>query len=241
MKSILNFILKPFSIINKNEINENKNLRHVNSLWAAYPNRYTSVFIVMILLAQLSCISIFSTANMLSFPIALGIQVYITVFILHIYNLLKRASNEYSLPLNLTLKKNSFTGVKFNVLAVNYSLVESTKSTFNKSRVIAITLGNLTPRLLPKPLLPLVNLVELLGHFIRPVALGLRIGVNILVGHGILSALSIVSSYTISFPPMGLTILYTLITIIELIIPFIQAYIYTSLIAMFFLENGHHH
>ncbi len=107
---------------------------------------------------------------------------------------------------------------------------------------------------------PILTIVEFLGVFIKPVALIIRLFANMVAGHMIIACLilmififaELAPSAGLAFSPVS--ILFTVfIYAIELLVAFIQAYIFTNLTAVFiglsmegeqFREEGataHHH
>ncbi|NOY37812.1 MAG: F0F1 ATP synthase subunit A [Chlorobi bacterium] len=100
---------------------------------------------------------------------------------------------------------------------------------------------------LPIPLLPLI---EFMGLFIRPFVLMIRLFANIIAGHivalgffaliFIFGEMKAVAGYGVSV----LTIFFTVfLTLLEILVAFIQAYVFTLLSALYFgmaREEGHH-
>jgi len=98
---------------------------------------------------------------------------------------------------------------------------------------------NFTPPA-PWPMIPILFVLELLGAFIKPFALAIRLFANMLAGHMVLGALmglALVSrSYTIS----GVTILgAAILSLLELFVAFLQAYIFTFLTTLFVAAAVH--
>ena len=97
----------------------------------------------------------------------------------------------------------------------------------------------------PKPVLLILVPVEVLGIFTKPFALAIRLFANITAGHiVVLSLVSIVFIFE-SFAVGPLSILMTLfISCLELLVAFIQAYVFTLLSALFIgmaVEEHEHH
>lgn len=101
---------------------------------------------------------------------------------------------------------------------------------------------------LPVPLMPIV---EIMGVFIKPFVLMIRLFANICAGHiialGFYSLIfifgqrSLISGYGVSVVSVGFTIFMGLL---ELLVAFIQAYVFTLLSAIYFgmaLEQHHNH
>lgn len=93
---------------------------------------------------------------------------------------------------------------------------------------------NLVPHGLPIALLPIMILIELLGIFARPFALAIRLFANMTAGHVVI--ISLVSLIFILKTPFmaGVSVPFTLfIFVLEILVAFIQAYIFTMLAALF--------
>lgn len=98
--------------------------------------------------------------------------------------------------------------------------------------------------------IPLMPLIEFMGIFIKPIVLMIRLFANMLAGHMIVSvlvALIFLMSYVIS-PVAGagtsiLSIAFSVfMVVVDILVSFIQAYIFTLLSAMYFgmaTDDGH--
>ncbi|NOR73499.1 MAG: F0F1 ATP synthase subunit A [Mariprofundaceae bacterium] len=85
------------------------------------------------------------------------------------------------------------------------------------------------PRGVPKILLPLMIPIELISFLARPVTLALRLFANMTAGHtaiGVLAVLGLAAPWFIQWLPLGFTIVQIAL---EMIIAFIQAYIFMVL------------
>jgi len=85
------------------------------------------------------------------------------------------------------------------------------------------------PRGAPKIMLPLMIPIELLSFLARPVTLALRLFANMTAGHmalGVLAVLGLAAPWFIQWLPLGFTIVQIAL---EVIIAFIQAYIFVVL------------
>jgi len=95
-----------------------------------------------------------------------------------------------------------------------------------------------TPSGVPIPVLILVVPIELLGLFIKAFALTIRLFANMLAGHiVILSLLGLVVLIGVVALPAVLLVLF--INLLEILIAFLQAYIFTLLSAMFIGQTYH--
>jgi F-type H+-transporting ATPase subunit a len=90
------------------------------------------------------------------------------------------------------------------------------------------------PPKVPLWLLPIMIPIEILGIFTKPFALMIRLFANIIAGHiivlSLVSLIFIFKSIYISVPSMVMVIFMDLI---ELLVAFLQAYIFTLLSALF--------
>jgi F-type H+-transporting ATPase subunit a len=99
---------------------------------------------------------------------------------------------------------------------------------------------------LPVPLMPLI---ELVGVFVKPFALTIRLFANILAGHTALLAFVSIIFVTMavnSYIGSGMTVVSVLFTIfmnvLELLVAFIQAFVFTMLSSVFIgLSQPEHH
>jgi F-type H+-transporting ATPase subunit a len=100
---------------------------------------------------------------------------------------------------------------------------------------------------------PILALVEFLGIFIKPIALAIRLFANIFAGHVIvLSLISLIFVFGKAGQSVGgsvagaaIAVPFTLfISVIEVLVAFIQAYIFANLTSVFIglavAEHAHH-
>jgi F-type H+-transporting ATPase subunit a len=105
---------------------------------------------------------------------------------------------------------------------------------------------NMIPPGLPLWLLPIMIPVELLAMFTRPFALMIRLFANMLAGHMVIASLllliplmaSINFAFGIGMVPISL-VLALFIMMLEVLVAFIQAYIFTLLTSIFIGMNAH--
>jgi|SRR5688572_14420117 F-type H+-transporting ATPase subunit a len=108
---------------------------------------------------------------------------------------------------------------------------------------------NLVPHGLPLPVTIMLIPIEIMGMFVRPFALTMRLAANMTGGHiAILSILSFVFIFTQQFGPgagMGVglfsLVLASLISTLEVIVVLVQAYVFTLLTAVFIGMAIHAH
>jgi len=86
----------------------------------------------------------------------------------------------------------------------------------------------------PWPLRPIMYFLETIGAFIKPFALAIRLFANMLAGHTVLSALLGLAFLARSYAIGGVTILgCAALSLLELFVASLQAYIFTYLTTMF--------
>jgi F-type H+-transporting ATPase subunit a len=108
---------------------------------------------------------------------------------------------------------------------------------------------NLVPHGLAWPIYILLIPIEIMGMFVRPFALTMRLAANMTGGHiAILAILSFVFIFTQQFGPaagMGVgvfsLVLAVLISALEIIVVLVQAYVFTLLTAVFIGMAIHAH
>jgi F-type H+-transporting ATPase subunit a len=105
---------------------------------------------------------------------------------------------------------------------------------------------NMIPPGLPILLLPIMIPVELLSMFTRPFALMIRLFANMLAGHMVIASLLLLIplmagvnvAFGVGMVPISL-VLALFIMILEVLVAFIQAYIFTLLTSIFIGMNAH--
>nr|UMB50508.1 ATP synthase F0 subunit 6 [Euchilichthys sp. 'Kinganga'] len=101
-------------------------------------------------------------------------------------------------------------------------------------------LGHLLPEGTPTPLIPILIIIETISLFIRPLALGVRLTANLTAGHLLIQ---LISTATITLMPMMTTvaaltaILLVLLTLLEVAVAIIQAYVFVLLLSLYLQEN----
>nr|YP_009477487.1 ATP synthase F0 subunit 6 [Garrulax albogularis]AOX13014.1 ATP synthase F0 subunit 6 [Garrulax albogularis] len=104
----------------------------------------------------------------------------------------------------------------------------------------SISLGHLLPEGTPTPLIPALILIETTSLLIRPLALGVRLTANLTAGHLLIQ---LISTATVAlFTTMPLVSLLTflvlfLLTILEIAVAMIQAYVFVLLLTLYLQEN----
>lgn len=98
----------------------------------------------------------------------------------------------------------------------------------------------------PLPLYPLMLVIELIGHTIKPIILAVRLFVNMLAGHTVLfmvlSFIGMVGPTLMYFVVTPASVLgVVLLSMLELFVAFLQAYVFTFLTAIFIGAAVHPH
>nr|ADX31827.1 ATPase subunit 6 [Craterocephalus cuneiceps] len=101
-------------------------------------------------------------------------------------------------------------------------------------------LGHLLPEGTPTALIPILIVIETISLFIRPLALGVRLTANLTAGHLLIQLIS--TAAFILFPLMPMvalltTILLFLLTLLEVAVAMIQAYVFVLLLSLYLQEN----
>nr|AGA83710.1 ATP synthase subunit 6 [Cisticola chubbi adametzi]AGA83711.1 ATP synthase subunit 6 [Cisticola chubbi adametzi]AGA83712.1 ATP synthase subunit 6 [Cisticola chubbi adametzi]AGA83713.1 ATP synthase subunit 6 [Cisticola chubbi adametzi]AGA83737.1 ATP synthase subunit 6 [Cisticola discolor] len=102
------------------------------------------------------------------------------------------------------------------------------------------TMGHLLPEGTPTPLVPALILIETTSLLIRPIALGVRLTANLTAGHLLIQLISTATITLMSTMPMIslLTFLILfLLTILEVAVAMIQAYVFVLLLSLYLQEN----
>nr|ACM50342.1 ATP synthase subunit 6 [Netuma thalassina] len=103
-----------------------------------------------------------------------------------------------------------------------------------------VALGHLLPEGTPTLLIPVLIIIETISLFIRPLALGVRLTANLTAGHLLIQ---LISTATITLLPLMTTvamftaILLVLLTLLEIAVAFIQAYVFVLLLSLYLQEN----
>lgn len=101
-------------------------------------------------------------------------------------------------------------------------------------------LGHLLPEGTPILLVPLLIIIETISLFIRPLALGVRLTANLTAGHLLIqlvsSAVLALASLTASIAILTSVLLF-LLTLLEIAVAIIQAYVFVLLLSLYLQEN----
>nr|YP_009166345.1 ATP synthase F0 subunit 6 [Hemigrammus bleheri]QIA91279.1 ATP synthase F0 subunit 6 [Hemigrammus bleheri]BAS25617.1 ATPase subunit 6 [Hemigrammus bleheri] len=101
-------------------------------------------------------------------------------------------------------------------------------------------LGHLLPEGTPIPLIPALITIETVSLFIRPLALGVRLTANLTAGHLLIQLIA--TAVFVLLPTMPTVALLTatvlfLLTILEVAVAMIQAYVFVLLVSLYLQEN----
>lgn len=102
------------------------------------------------------------------------------------------------------------------------------------------SLAHFLPQGTPTPLIPILVVIETISLFIQPVALAVRLTANITAGHLLIHLIgsATLALLTASFLATSLTlVLLVLLTILEIAVALIQAYVFTLLVSLYLHDN----
>lgn len=97
-------------------------------------------------------------------------------------------------------------------------------------------LAHLVPLGTPGVLMPFMVLVELVRNIIRPITLSVRLAANMVAGHLLMVLLGgfILSQNFFSF--LGTSLVGLVLTLLEIAVCFIQAYVFVTLLTLYSVE-----
>nr|CAL37052.1 ATPase subunit 6 [Boa imperator] len=102
------------------------------------------------------------------------------------------------------------------------------------------TLAHMLPEGSPTPLIPFMIMIETVSLLMRPIALGVRLTANITAGHLLMTMISSAALNfinTINTMSMMMTTLLMLLTLLEVAVACIQAYVFVLLVTLYLQEN----
>ncbi len=103
-----------------------------------------------------------------------------------------------------------------------------------------IALGHLLPEGTPTPLIPVLIIIETISLFIRPLALGVRLTANLTAGHLLIQLIATAAFVLLPLMPTVATLtaaLLFLLTLLEVAVAIIQAYVFVLLLSLYLQEN----
>nr|CAL37013.1 ATPase subunit 6 [Gerrhopilus mirus] len=104
-----------------------------------------------------------------------------------------------------------------------------------------IATAHLLPEGTPTILAPMLIIIETISLLIRPMALGVRLTANITAGHLLIHMISSTTVELMSLSNLIPTIIFLLLlalTLLEMAVACIQAYVFTLLISLYLEENS---
>jgi F-type H+-transporting ATPase subunit a len=215
--------------------------------------------VVMMWIASAILIVLFSlAARRVKDPVPRGLHNVLETLVLWVRNDIARKNIGHGadryLPFLLTL---FFFVLACNLLGLVPGMATATSAIGVTASLAAMTLGiiqwagireygvvkhfkNLIPHGIPVLLLPVMIVVELLGVLSRPFALAIRLFANMTAGHVIILSL-IGLIFILQTPWVGLAAVpFSLfIFLLEVLVAFIQAYIFTMLASLFIGMSAH--
>nr|AOA60250.1 ATPase subunit 6 [Pseudomugil paskai] len=101
-------------------------------------------------------------------------------------------------------------------------------------------LGHLLPEGTPTLLIPVLIVIETISLFIRPLALGVRLTANLTAGHLLIQLIA--TAAFVLLPLMSTiailtSVLLFLLTLLEIAVAMIQAYVFVLLLSLYLQEN----
>nr|YP_009316467.1 ATP synthase F0 subunit 6 [Halaelurus buergeri]AOV83435.1 ATP synthase F0 subunit 6 [Halaelurus buergeri] len=103
-----------------------------------------------------------------------------------------------------------------------------------------IALGHFLPEGTPTPLVPVLIIIETISLFIRPLALGVRLTANLTAGHLLMQLIATAAFVLLTIMPtvaMLTSLILFLLTILEVAVAMIQAYVFVLLLSLYLQEN----
>nr|YP_006883620.1 ATP synthase F0 subunit 6 [Megophrys shapingensis]AFR24978.1 ATP synthase F0 subunit 6 [Megophrys shapingensis] len=105
----------------------------------------------------------------------------------------------------------------------------------------SMSLAHFLPIGTPTPLIPVMILIESISLIIRPLALGVRLTANLTAGHLLIQLVSMAAfafiNTSLTASALITTLLY-LLTLLEVAVAMIQAYVFVLLISLYLQENS---
>nr|BAX09181.1 ATPase subunit 6 [Enneapterygius etheostomus] len=101
-------------------------------------------------------------------------------------------------------------------------------------------LGHLLPEGTPVLLIPVLIIIETISLFIRPLALGVRLTANLTAGHLLIQLIATAAFVLLPLMPTVAILtssLLLLLTLLEVAVAMIQAYVFVLLLSLYLQEN----
>nr|YP_010956307.1 ATP synthase F0 subunit 6 [Gigantura indica]WMY89400.1 ATP synthase F0 subunit 6 [Gigantura indica]BAR45737.1 adenosine triphosphatase subunit 6 [Gigantura indica] len=103
-----------------------------------------------------------------------------------------------------------------------------------------VALAHLLPEGTPTLLIPVLIIIETISLFIRPLALGVRLTANLTAGHLLIQLIATAAFVLLPLMPtvaILTSILLFLLTLLEVAVAMIQAYVFVLLLSLYLQEN----
>nr|YP_009349052.1 ATPase subunit 6 [Barbucca diabolica]BAW88683.1 ATPase subunit 6 [Barbucca diabolica] len=177
--------------------------------------------------------------------------------------LINRFTNQLMLPLNvgghkwaLLLASLMVFLITINMLGLlPYTFTPTTQLSLNMGFAVplwlatviigmrnqpTIALGHLLPEGTPTPLIPMLIIIETISLLVRPLALGVRLTANLTAGHLLIQLIT--TAVFVLLPTMPTVAILTaivlfLLTLLEVAVAMIQAYVFVLLLSLYLQEN----
>nr|YP_009945152.1 ATP synthase F0 subunit 6 [Habropoda radoszkowskii]QOE17520.1 ATP synthase subunit 6 [Habropoda radoszkowskii] len=96
--------------------------------------------------------------------------------------------------------------------------------------------SHLVPKNTPSFLMNFMVLIEFISNLIRPLTLSIRLTANLISGHLLMTLLGLFMSKTVFFILIFSIIIQNVLLILEISMAFIQAYVFSVLLTLYFTE-----
>nr|BAM74738.1 ATPase subunits 6 [Bolinichthys distofax] len=176
---------------------------------------------------------------------------------------MNRFTQQLLLPINLGGHKWAalFTSLMLFLITLNmlgllpYTFTPTTQLSLNMGLAVPLwlatviigmrnqpthALGHLLPEGTPTPLIPVLIIIETISLFIRPLALGVRLTANLTAGHLLIQLIATAAFVLLPLMPtvaiLTATLLF-LLTLLEVAVAMIQAYVFVLLLSLYLQEN----
>nr|WNH19597.1 ATP synthase F0 subunit 6 [Diaphus phillipsi] len=176
---------------------------------------------------------------------------------------MNRFTQQLLLPINLGGHKwaTLFTSLMIFLITLNmlgllpYTFTPTTQLSLNMGLAVPLwlatviigmrnqpthALGHLLPEGTPTPLIPVLIIIETISLFIRPLALGVRLTANLTAGHLLIQLIATAAFVLLPLMPtvaILTTTLLFLLTLLEVAVAMIQAYVFVLLLSLYLQEN----
>nr|QKX48638.1 ATP synthase F0 subunit 6 [Allacma fusca] len=100
-------------------------------------------------------------------------------------------------------------------------------------------LAHLVPQGTPTPLMMFMVLIETISNLIRPLTLAVRLTANMIAGHLLMTLVGSQAAVSTSISLMGVMNAFILLTVLEVAVTIIQAYVFVILMTLYMSEVHH--